>query len=186
MNKLLFVDTETGGLDHETCSLLSVGLAVWQEGRIVAKTEILIMDTLITFSPEALKVNQIDFRDFIKKAVLPDNAIRSIKEFCLEHFGDQEPITLAGHNVAFDIAFIKKLLKADYSKLFSHRSIETSSILKFLWMAGKIKDDCSASDKAFSYFKIDISHRHSALGDAIGTAELYTKLLGLVQGSNHN
>lgn len=132
------MDTETGGLDHETCSLLSVGLAVWHEGLIAGKTEILIMDKLITFSPEALKVNKIDFRDFINNAVQPEKAIQTIKEFCLEYFGDKEPITLAGHNVEFDIGFIKKLLKGDYSKLFSHRSIDTSSILKFLWMAGKI------------------------------------------------
>lgn len=180
MNKVLFVDTETGGIDPLEHSLLSIGLVVWQAGEIVDKEEIFVLDQVIKFTPQALKINQIDFKDFIIKAIEPSQAIKKIHDFCYRNFGDDIPVTLGGHNVNFDIGFLKKLMGKDFQKLFSHRSIDTSAILKYLYLSGKIFEDCSGSDKAFSYFNIIVQNRHSALEDARATTLLFNKLIKLI------
>lgn len=180
-DKVLFIDTETGGLDPLEHSLLSIGLVVWQEGEIIDQEEIFILDQIIKFTPQSLKINKMNFKEFINKAIEPSLAIKQIHKFCSRNFEDNIPITLGGHNVNFDIGFLKKLLEKDYQKLFSHRSIDTSAILKYLYLSGKISKDCSGSDKAFSYFDIKVKNRHSALEDARATALLFNDLVKLIK-----
>jgi DNA polymerase III epsilon subunit-like protein len=181
MSKILFIDTETGGLDPEEHSLLSVGLVIWENGELIKDLEILITDEVITFTPNALSVNKIDFLEHMKRALGKKEAISRIMDFCKIHFPENEKITIAGHNIKFDVQFLKKLFGQEgFSKLFSHRMIDTSSILKFLQHSGYINFDISSSDKAFAYFGLISEKRHTALEDARMTAILYNNLINLV------
>lgn len=38
--RLLFLDTETGGLNEFEHSLLTMGMVVWENGKIIAKKEL--------------------------------------------------------------------------------------------------------------------------------------------------
>ena len=67
-----------------------------------------------------------------------------------------------------------------YEKTFSHRIVDTYSILRFMRDAKKIELESLTSAKAFSYFGIKVEGRHSALGDAEATMRLYEKLLGVM------
>ena len=40
--RILFLDTETGGLDETQYDLLSVGMVVWEDNKIIDTKEILI------------------------------------------------------------------------------------------------------------------------------------------------
>lgn len=180
MNKILFIDTETGGLSPIESSLLTIGLAVWDNNRIIDSKEIYIKHKLFKITPQAISINKIDLLTFLNYAVEPREAIIQLKEFIIYNFKDELPVTLAGHNTNFDINFIRYFLEENninFSDYFSHRFIDTASILKYLYYSGKINEDISSSDKAFSYFNINIDNRHSALGDAEGTAKLFTQLL---------
>jgi DNA polymerase-3 subunit epsilon len=182
-NKILFIDTETGGINPTETSLLSIGLVAWSNNQIVDTKEIFIKHDIFKFTPQALKINKIDFLSFIENAIDAKQTIKEIQVFCDENFDNQTPITLGGHNTNFDINYLKHFFKknnADFENLFSHRFIDTSSILKFLYYANKIESDISSSDKAFEYFDILVDNRHSALSDAIATANLFTKLLEIV------
>lgn len=183
-NKILFIDTETGGLDPSECSLLSIGLVLWYDSNIIDTKEIFIKHDLFKITPDAIKVNQVNLFSFLNYAIEPIFAIQEIQHFCIKHFKEEMPITIGGHNVNFDINFLKHFFKdnnTNFNEYFSHRSIDTASILKYLYFADKIKEDLSSSDKAFNYFNISINKRHSALGDAEGTAKLFTKLLALIK-----
>ena len=179
--RLLFIDTETGGLDPEMCSLLSVGLCVWDNGKVIFEQEIYIKDDVYHTTSSALSINNIDIRQLdavglTKQAVI--NIIKGIQSY----FFDNKPMVMVGHNVSFDSAFIKKLYKdvgEDYQKVFSHRMIDTASVLRFLYYAGVLKENIAASDKAFDYFNIQVNKRHSALGDCQATVELFNKLIAL-------
>ncbi len=97
--------------------------------------------------------------------------------------GNQQSL-LAGHNVHFDIAFLKAFFSAnrkDFSEFFSHRVIDTSSILHYLYLAGKLKQKAVSSDEAFQLFDIEVEGRHTALGDALATAKLFSKLLTMIK-----
>ena len=99
-------------------------------------------------------------------------------------FGDH--ITLVGHNVGFDIAFLRQLAfraGLDQVPLISHRVIDTHTILYLLHFFGVVPEDALSSDGAFRYFDIrpHPSARHTAIGDALATRELFLRILTLCE-----
>jgi DNA polymerase III subunit epsilon len=179
-DKVLFIDTETGGLNPDFHSLLSIGVAVWQNSTIVDKLEILINDGVLNVTEQAMQINQINLEEHRNVAVSPLQALEQLEAFTTRHFDNSQKITLGGHNVHFDVSFLKKLLAKngrEYHKIFSHRFLDTSPILYYLYLSGKIKQKATSSQEAFDLFGIHVDKRHSALGDALATAELFNMLL---------
>ncbi|WP_179208020.1 3'-5' exonuclease [Clostridium diolis] len=181
--KILFIDTETGGIDAEKHSLLSIGLVIWEDKRIIDSKEFFIKHETFNVTPTAMKINKIDFQEFLKVAKEPHIILSEIMEFLKRNFNNNFPVVLGGHNTNFDISFFKNFLmehRVDFNSLFSYRFIDTSSILKYLYYANIVTEDISSADAAFEYFNIDVKNRHSALGDAIATAELFNHLLEII------
>jgi DNA polymerase III epsilon subunit-like protein len=58
--KMLVIDTETGGLDPDVHSLLSIGAAVWSPGTIVDSIEVFISEDTVAVQPDALRKNHVD------------------------------------------------------------------------------------------------------------------------------
>lgn len=188
--RLLFIDTETGGLDAGTCSVLSVGLVVWDSGSITASSEIFIAEPQLHVDTDAQRIHGIDLTWLQSHGVPPSTAVEAIEAFLARYFtgtsGSLDPVPLAGHNVNFDISFLKRLYRLaekDYASVFSHRTIDTAGILRFLNIAGALALEGAGSSAAFEYFGIlfDKHGRHSALGDALATAQLFTKLIEVVK-----
>ena len=185
-NRLLFIDTETGGLDPTKHSLLSIGLVVWDryEG-IIGSTEFFIQEDKYITTKEAYSIHKIDTAFLETTALAPKTILDKIEDFCHEFFDETQPIPLAGHNTQFDVSFLKQFYKKNnrsFEKRFSHRIVDTYSILCYLFYCGKIHDaTILSSTKAFNYFKIKVSDRHSALGDAKATVELFEKLLDMTK-----
>jgi DNA polymerase III subunit epsilon len=183
-DRLLFIDTETGGLDPNKHSLLSLAMVIWEDMEIIDSQEILVNDGILSATKKALSINKIDIEKHKQSAISSSEAIKKILLFIGNHFPRQTKITLAGHNVHFDVNFLRSFFSANnenFSKYFSHRIIDTSSILYYLYLAGHIKHRAISSDEAFDLFDIKVEGRHTALGDAIATAKLFTKLLYLIK-----
>ena len=183
-DRLLFIDTETGGLNPEEHSLLSLALVVWEDMEIIDSKEILINDGKLSVTDEALAINHIDIEKHKITALSPSRAMDEIFLFINKYFPGTKKITLAGHNVQFDINFLRLFFTGnyeDFSKYFSHRIIDTSSILYYLYLTGYIKYRATSSDEAFELFEIKVKNRHTALGDALATAKLFNKLLYLTR-----
>ena len=181
-DRLLFIDTETGGLDPDKHSLLSLAMVVWEDMEIIDSQEILINDGILSVTEEALSVNKIDLEKHKQSAVSPPEAMEKILAFIGKHFPGQDKISLAGHNVHFDVNFLRSFFSANdknFSEFFSHRMIDTASILYYLYLAGQLEQKAISSDKAFELFNIRVEGRHTALGDVVATATLFNKLLGL-------
>lgn len=179
--KLLFLDVETGGMDEINQSLLTIGLVLWENGIIVDTLELFISKDKYDYVDASIKFNKIDLDELRKKGISEEEVIIRINDFCNKYFGNEKAL-IAGHNVAFDIGFMKALYRRnnqDFYSRFGYRFIDTGTILRFLYMQGKFEKDISASDKAFEYFNIRFKEgtRHSALADSEATASLYTKLL---------
>lgn len=180
--RLLFIDTETGGLAPDKHSLLSLAMVIWEDGKIIDSQEVLINDGILSVTEEALSINRIDLEKHKQSAVSSSRAMDEILLFIGKHFPQHRKITLAGHNVHFDADFLKRFFSAnhkDFNEFFSHRIIDTSSILHYLYLAGRIKHKAISSDDAFALFDIKVEGRHTAIGDAIATAKLFTRLLDL-------
>jgi len=189
MTKLLVVDTETGGADPNRHSILSLAAVVWENGEIRGEVEILVAEGDLVVTARALEINRIDLVAHAREAVAPREALSLLLDFVAKHYrrelDEGEQVTLAGHNVGFDLGFLKRLCRlagAEFPSVFSHRVLDTASVLRFLSLTELLPGKTVSSDGAFEYFGIAIEAetRHSALGDARATAQLLTRLVQLV------
>jgi len=188
-NRLLFIDTETGGLDAYRCSLLSIGAVVWEDGLLVASMEIFVTEPEIQVDPESQSIHGIDLDWLRAHGLSPIEAVARIEAFIADHFDSPTgpiAVPIAGHNVAFDVSFLRRLYRLtqrDYDRVFSHRTLDTAGIVRFLNIAGILQIEGAGSTAAFEHFGIRFEdrRRHSALGDAQATALLFTKLVEAVQ-----
>jgi DNA polymerase III subunit epsilon len=181
MIRLLVLDSETGGLDPTTDALLSVGLVDWADGRVTRQQEILIDPEGLRCDPQALAVNKIDLDVHCAYSVPRSYAAKQIQDFCAPM---GRPV-IAGHNAQFDIGFVRRLFTPEtLRRTFSHRVLDTLQLLLFLEHAGLIPPGIGKLDQAMAHFGLTMPEgkRHTALGDALVTAELYSRLLKLIAG----
>jgi DNA polymerase-3 subunit epsilon len=154
-DKTLFIDTETGGIDPASHSLLSLALVVWKELEVRASIEILINDAVLNVTEKALGINGINLDEHKKKAVSPAAALAQVHQFLDTWFPGDEKIILGGHNITFDVNFLNVFFIRngyDFQQRFSHRFVDTSAILFYLYLTGKIKRKLTASQDAFDYY----------------------------------
>ncbi|MBL0210630.1 MAG: 3'-5' exonuclease [Holophagaceae bacterium] len=183
-NSYLFLDTETGGLDPRSHSLLSLGLVVGDASGVADSSEILIRHEPYVVTGGGMKVNRIDLAAHHEAALPPAEAMDRVDEFLNRHFPERMRVTLVGHNIAFDQAFLSEFLLStgrDPEGRFHHRIVDTHSIASALRDAGKLDLQRLSSDSLFEHFGILVpaEKRHTALGDSLATFHLYWKLVEL-------
>lgn len=181
-DKIVFIDTETGGLNPAHHSLLSIGLVEWDKGETIQTKEILVDDGELKATDTALAINKIDLKNHRESAISQNEAIQEVLAFIGWNPHQDDKVILAGHNVGFDIKFTRHLFENqnyNFDNYFSHRSIDTSSILYYLYFSGKLSSKIVGSSEAFRHFRIEVQGRHTALGDAIATAQLFNKLISI-------
>ena len=183
-NTFLVIDTETGGLSCEKNSILSIAGVVWQpRGEINKLFDIYIKEPVMNVEEKALKINKIDLEHVYEHGLTPREAVVHIKKALDARFGqNRKPIQLVGHNVSFDLGFIKRLYRLaglDYYSDFRGRALDTCSILQFLMISGKVKGFRASADVLFESAGVKIAEndRHTAIGDALATAQSLDILL---------
>jgi len=185
-NQILFIDTVTGGLDPTVFSIISFAAVFWRDGEIAESMQVFIQETPFVSDPESMKINKVDVGWLQRNGLSVMDAVDAIQRFIKRNSDGSGPkLQLAGHNVGFDVGFLKRLFAlggGEFESWFSHRTIDTSAILSFLAIAQKIDVKTSSSSAAFDHFGIEFSpgERHTALADAVATAKLFNCLLGAV------
>lgn len=184
-NRLLFIDTETGGLDPQKHSLLSIGVVVWDafEGELFSD-EFYVNSEKYNVTKTAARLNHFDESVQHYSSLDPECIVEKLISIKEEYFKEYPSVPLAGHNIAFDIQFMKTMFSScgrSFEKLFSHRSVDTYSIIKYLSDCNLLPEEINSSAKAFNYFSITVCGRHTALGDARATMQLYAKLISILK-----
>lgn len=182
LDRIVVVDTETGGLDPLQFSILSVGLVSWDGAH---RMELFVAEPEIRCDPRSLAVNGLDPAWIRANGLPPAEACKAIDGF-LDRMGVERPIIAAGHNIAFDIAFLRRLYALGGASIpsdFSHRTVDTHTLLWALAARGVLPPDVRSSDAAFAHFGVAPPEgtRHTALGDALATRELLRHLLELMK-----
>lgn len=181
--KLLFLDTETGGLTPKTHSLLEVGMICFDEGKIVDATEFTIKEETYQVSPYALKFNGLDlYEDIYKNGLIIPDAAQAIIKFVTKNF-DGARAVLVGHNPSIDKYMVQELFNKcsfNMDDYISHRMIDTMSLIWGLHLAGKLPQKACSSDGAFEYFNIEVDKRHRALSDCYATVKLFQNLIEML------
>ncbi len=178
---VIVLDTETGGLDPLVHSILSAGL-VSADG--TQKMEIFIKEPIISSNPRSMAVNGLDLDEIRTKGLEPDAACQALDEF-VEKVSGGERVMTVGHNIAFDIAFLRRLYglaDRELPQYFSHRTVDTHTLMWALVAQGKLPPHIKGSDSAFAHFGVSPppETRHTALADAEATRLLLGELLALV------
>ena len=175
-DNVVIIDTETGGLDSSYHSLISVGLVSACGKRT---DEFIVRETPFISDPRSMAVHGITLEQIHEEGLSIADAISRFERFFEPNEG---PVLLVGHNISFDLSFIKRLYKlADrpFPKKISHRSIDTHTLLWAGIQTGLFPATTNTSDGAFKHFNIEppADKRHTALGDAIATQRLLIAIL---------
>lgn len=175
---LVVVDIETTGTNPFVHDALCIALVPIDQS--LPSTELFIRHSSLVWSDFAKKNFDKFRRDWEERSVPPSLACDLIEEY-LQHTFNGKTTTLIGHNIGFDVAFLRKVaFQGGRSELknISHRMIDTHTILKILMLQGKIPDTATSSDGAFNHFNIkpNASKRHTALHDANLTRTLFQRL----------
>lgn len=171
LDSVVALDVETGGLDPLQHSILEVALA--SQG---AELRLLISEPYPVAEEEALAINGLSLEVCESEGMAPSDAVDEIERF----MGRIERPMLVGHNIAFDLAFMRRLYRMAHRavpKCFA-RTLDTHTLLWALAWAGKIQPQACTSSGAFETFRVEMSGpRHTALVDARATLELLGKIL---------
>ena len=176
--KILFIDTETGGLNPDKHSILTIALAVYDGKNIIELKEIAIQQREYVVTAKALEINNINLVEHDKSAISTKDAVNEIIQFIKANFLEEKPV-IAGHNIEFDYKFIDKLFLSEREYLWkyvSHRKIDTCSLINYLMLTGKIQIESASLDSAIKYFNINTASRHTAKDDVIATIDLYKNI----------
>lgn len=179
LNNIVVVDVETSGVNPFKHSLLSVAFVPVDES--LSSETIYVKPPVLEWT-EFAKNNFKKFEaDWEENATDPRDACDTIERY-LKTIGGDEGVTLCGHNVGFDMAFLRQLAfwgDRDELRGLAHRTLDTHSLLYVLWLKGLVPASALSSDGAFEYFGIVVPTelRHTAEGDAKATRSLLLEIL---------
>ncbi len=182
MKDLAILDLETSGINPQKHSVLEIGIVPLDDKKPIFHCYVRPIN--ICWTDFAKKNFQRFLHKWETEAVSATEALKLLEAYVSENFNNRK-LTLIGHNIGFDVSFLKKLASdagLEEIPYFSHRAIDTHTLLFLLNMKGKIPDSALSSDGAFSHFGIEVQNslRHTALGDAAATKELFRKVISLL------
>ena len=139
---ILFLDCETTGLDADKHSIIEIACEHHKDGQLVsAYNRKFITDTPI-LALDALKVNKQNISKLLEtgKECSETKAVYEFVDYLLSL--DNKDLHICGHNVHFDVGFIKSLLKRysieGWDKAVGYRHIDTCDRAKMLIETGII------------------------------------------------
>ena len=188
-DRILFVDLECTGLDSSKHMITQIAAEYHINGKKYDEFYVEIKATPqpgTAISLEALKVTRQTLQQTLKEGKEEAEAIILFVDWLLDL--DTKRMYICGHNVHFDIGFLKSVLKKynleGWDKIVSHRMEDTCSLARTMQKAGLIPQGTVslgvlANDLGISPPKGE--HLHNAATDVKVTARVYYKLLKLLQ-----
>jgi DNA polymerase III epsilon subunit-like protein len=147
-NKYIAFDCETTGI-NDNCNLLTISFLILDENlnENDCLNLLLKQNSGYYIYPEALEINKIDIIKHHQTSVELIDARRKLLDFLNKNKGQFSLIPI-GHNIQFDIKFIKKsglLTDKEYNSYISCNPLDTISIAQFLKLTGKLHQKQSLS-----------------------------------------
>jgi len=186
--KYFLFDTETGGRRKEMSLLTLYGHILDDNLNILDTIDLKIKpdDGVYHVNAQGLEINKINIVEHDRIAK-PLSEVKTRFKNYICGWSLNQKLTPIGHNVRFDVKFVKTHLLEDWDRYFDLRHIDTASIGKFLALSGivpKLKT-YSLSEMAQALM-IDVNEdsRHEARFDADLTLNVLRNMTQLIKGSN--
>tara|TARA_B100000287_G_scaffold393818_1_gene407386 strand:- start:3840 stop:4442 length:603 start_codon:yes stop_codon:yes gene_type:complete len=156
--KLVFLDTETTGLNRWKHDIIQIALVIIEDGEITFENEYKFHpERPDNADPEALRVN-----GYTKEAW--DGAYKWSKEACERLANHIKDGIVIGHNVKFDTGFLRELFKRYNVKCRFPPEIDTKALAKIVW--GDSGLDSLSMDNIRQHTGMNTEGAHTALKDA--------------------
>jgi DNA polymerase-3 subunit epsilon len=170
---LLFVDTETTGLDPTKHEILEVAaIRTTPDAKQVlttyhAKIKPLRIETA---EPKALEINKYSAEEWtFDKCVNPEVVVRAL--MAMSH-----NTVLVGHNVSFDEGFLTALLRQFYATVpWGYHKIDTVALAWPLFMYTPAEG--VSLEKVCRYLGTTNKPEHRAMNDALACRDVYLSLM---------
>jgi DNA polymerase-3 subunit epsilon len=166
-------DTETTGLDPQGGDeIISIGALRIVNGRILRKERFeQLINPLRRLPWASVKYHGIRSEMLVDQPTI-DQVLPAFHQFC-------QGTVLVGHNVAFDMRMLQ-LKEASTGIKFINPVIDTMLLSAVIHPAHHDHSLSAVADR----LGVQIIGRHTAIGDAIATGEVFLKLISLL--ANHN
>lgn len=166
----LVLDTETTGLDVDSDRIVAIGGVIVHGRRIYPHESI---DRLVNpgrpIPAAATAVNGIT------DAMIGDAPpIETVLPDVLARCGGR---ALIGHNIGFDVAILHREAARTGATGFEPPTLDTALLMAALFPDLKAVD----LEVLAKHFEVEISGRHTALGDALVTAEIFVRMIPVLQ-----
>lgn len=191
----LVIDTETGGLTSETCSLLTAYFGLYDENfNYVDELDLKLKpnDNIYKVCGESMKINKINLTEHDQKAITYSQSKELILNFFIKHNTKYKRFIVVGHNVRFDVDFIicNVISKFLWNTYVDYNLLDTYNLAGFFVKTGYLPPDLKLSlDSLCYHYKIVNNYPHVAKFDAISSFELFKKFYQLTAKqpfSNYN
>ncbi len=163
--KYIVIDTETTGIDPKKDAILSIAAIKIKNFRIVNIYNTFI-DAEVEIPEESKKYHHIEQHHLKDKPkiyeIIPD---------LIKFIGPDAVIV--GHHIKFDFEILNREIQKYFNSKLYNPTIDTGNIYRFL----NKTDDTVSLDEIIEKYLSKVIDRHSALGDALVTAEVFIKMI---------
>jgi len=160
-------DLETTGLKAEQADIIEIGAVKIQNGKIIDRFQTFVNDGVL-IPPNITKLTGIN-NSMIVDAPRARDVLSSFSDFC-------KGCCLVAHNANFDMGFILHHGEK-YQIIFDSPYADTLMLARYL-----LHDLPNHKlDTLCEYFKVDLTNHHRAIDDAAATAEVFLKLVQMME-----
>lgn len=190
MNKIIFIDTETGGVNAEKSALIQLSGIIEVDGTEKEKFNFYIKPFENSeLNEKALEVQgrtleELGTEKYIDESIIYKKFLEILDKY-IDKYDKNDKFIVAGYNVKFDIDILKAFFERNNNKflfsyfnssmldpLYSVRLLQIAGILPIL-ENNKLETWCK-------YFNIELK-AHDSLQDITATKKLIEKLIELIK-----
>ena len=182
--KVMIVDTETGGIDRDKHSVLSVGVCVGNldTGEIINTLEALHKKPSLedyVFTKTALELNELKIEDCFTNGQTSEE----LRDKIIDLYVGNNCSHLGGHNVHFDVGMLTRdvfqVPLKEFEANFGYRYLDSSPVIRLISGDTEVKSGNTLKQLSKT-MKIDMSDFsgskfHTALFDAVCTFRILHK-----------
>ena len=185
---ILFLDIETTGLNPEEHQIIQLSARFDSDGiNIDNFNKKIKMQGPVDLG--ALAVNGRSLFQQRLNAKFPDTeydlatSLFEFMDWSVRIYKSYEGFIVSGHNIHFDITFLKaackKLNLTGFDNLFGHRYLDTASIGLYLQEKGLLPLEKISMEKLTEFFGINKGELHDSMFDVDASADMYYAMLEL-------
>ena len=190
MNKIIFIDTETGGVNAEKSALIQLSGIIEVDGTEKEKFNFYIKPFENSeVNEKALEVQgrtleELGTEKYIDESIIYKKFLEIIDKY-IDKYDKNDKFIVAGYNVKFDIDILKALFERNNNKFlfsyFNSSMLDPLYSVRLLQVAGMLPVlENNKLETWCKYFNIELK-AHDSLQDITATKKLIEKLVELIK-----